>query len=299
MNWDDYRLFLSVCRRPRLEDAAAAAGLDPTTLSRRVKRLETSLGATLFERSRRGHHLTTYGEKLFSQIEGIEGLVLEIESTSASAQVLSGRVRLGAPEGLGTTVLAPAMFDFKRSYPNIEIDLVALSGFVSVPKRQADMSILLTRPKTGRLKVRKLWDYDLRLYGSSDYVASHDPVEKRSDLYDHALVGYTEDLIYSSELRYFQDLLPNVVPGLCSPSIVAQTKMVAAGVGLGILPTFMAEREDNLVELLSEDIKVERTFWLSIHADIASVPRIRMLVEFLTNLQLMPVQFQDQSPASC
>ena len=87
-------------------------------------------------------------------------------------------------------------------------------------------------------------------------------------------------------MRYFQDLLPSVVPGLCSPSIVAQTKMVAAGAGLGILPAFMAEREDNLVELLSEEIRVERTFWLSIHADVAGVPRVRMLVDFLSKLRL-------------
>ncbi|MEM6914415.1 MAG: LysR family transcriptional regulator, partial [Pseudomonadota bacterium] len=156
MNWDDLKLFLEVGRRPRLDDAASQTKLDATTVSRRIKRLEKDLGLTLFERSRRGHALTPSGEQVMALSEKIESAIFEILSLSNAETALAGRVRLGVPEGFGATVVAPALADFHKGHPLINIDLIALSGFVSVPRRQADMSILLTRPTTRKLYTQKL-----------------------------------------------------------------------------------------------------------------------------------------------
>ncbi|WP_084396690.1 LysR family transcriptional regulator [Henriciella aquimarina] len=284
MNWDDLKIFLDVSRQPKLDSAATHLHLDATTISRRIKRLEQELGLTLFERTRRGHVLTPSGERLAARVEEMESLSLDIQSESASEKSAAGRIRLGVTEGLGSAVIAPALGAFKRQHPKIDVDLIALSGFVSVPKRQADMSILLTRPSAGRLKVRKLTDYSLKLYGAAGYIDRHPPVASRADLQHHTLIGYVDDLIYSSQLRYFDELLPGLTPQLCSPSIVAQAEMVSAGAGLGILPVFMAERLPHLKPILPADIHVTRSFWLSLHEDVASLTRNRLMADFLGEL---------------
>ncbi|RIJ14318.1 LysR family transcriptional regulator [Henriciella mobilis] len=284
MNWDDLKIFLDVARQPKLDEAAAHLHLDATTVSRRIKRLETELGLTLFERTRRGHALTPAGEKLADRVEAMESLSFDIMAESTREQTAAGRIRLGATEGLGSAVIAPALADFRRAHPNIDVDLIALSGFVSVPKRQADMSVLLTRPSAGRLRVRRLTDYSLRLYGTAEYLAATPPVHSRTDLEQHTLIGYTEDLIYSSQLRYLDELLPGLTPHLCSPSIVAQLEMVAAGAGLGILPVFMADREPHLVPVLAGDIEVRRSFWLAVHEDVAGLKRNSLMAGFLAEL---------------
>lgn len=284
MNWDDLKVFLDVSRRPKLEEAAAQTHLDATTLSRRIKRLEQELGVTLFERTRRGHVLTAAGEKLAARVEAMETASLDIIADSTSEQSAEGRIRLGVTEGLGLTIIAPAMGHFKQLHPKIDIDLIALSGFVSVPKRQADMSILLARPSTGRLKVRKLTDYSLHLYAASSYVDGHSPITNRDDLQNHTLVGYVDDLIYSAQLHYFDEVLPGLTPSLCSPSILAQYEIVKSGAGVGILPAFMAERSASLVRLLPDDINVQRSFWLAVHEDVAGLTRNRLLTDFLANL---------------
>lgn len=281
MNWDDLKIFLAVSRATRLDKAADALKQDPTTVSRRLRRLEQELGLTLFERTRRGHALTPAGEKLAARVEAMESLSQDIISEGTSENSAAGRVRLGVTEGLGSTVIAPALVAFRHANPNIDVDLVALSGFVSVPKREADMSILLTRPAAGPMKIRKLSDYTLKLYGSEDYLGRFPPVTLRSDLQSHTLVGYVNDLIYSSQLRYFDELLPGLTPHLSSSSIVAQLEMVRAGAGLGILPEFMAKRSPGLVNLLPHDIRVERSFWLAIHEDVHELKRIRLMSEFL------------------
>ena len=284
MNWDDIKIFLDVTRQSKLEGAAAHLQIDATTISRRIKRLEQTLGVTLFERTRRGHVLTAAGERLASQAEAMESVSLDIRAETESEQSAAGRIRLGVTEGLGSAMIAPALKQFRDDHPKIDIDLISLSGFVSVPKRQADMSIMLARPAAGRLKVRKITDYSLQLYGGRDYLEKSAPIETRADLQNHTLVGYVDDLIYSSQLRYFDELLPGLTPHLCSPSIVAQLEMVSAGAGLGILPTFMANRNPGLTPLLQNDISVTRAFWLVIHEDVAGLTRNRMMADFLARV---------------
>lgn len=284
MKWDDLRLFLAVSRQPVLEEAATALNMDATTVSRRLRRLEESLNETLFERTRRGHLLTPAGDRLIQSVESMESLTFDILSDRDAMTGAAGRIRLGVTEGLGSAVIAPSLTDFKRHHAEIDVDLISLSGFVSVPKRQADMSILLTRPAKGRLKVRKLADYSLKLYASEAHLDTHSPVLRKADLQDQTLIGYVDDLIYSSQLRYFDDLLPGLSPQLCSPSIVAQTEMVASGAGFGILPVFMARRYPALRQVLPDEIHVTRSFWLAVHEDVARLSRNRLMIDFLVDL---------------
>ncbi len=285
MNWDDLRLLLDVSRHPRLADVAARTGLDATTISRRLRRLETDLGLELFERTPKGHILTPAGQAVADKAESLEHTASDIASLSETEGPLAaGRVRLGVPEGLGSLLIAPAMGQFATRYPHLGLDLIALSGFVSVPKREADMSIMLTRPKAGRLRVRKLSDYVLHLYAHTDYLARTGPITNVASLAEHSLIGYVDDLIYSTQLRYHEEIAPGLTPRFCSPSIVAQWQMAREGAGIAMLPHFIAANDANLVPVLQDEVRIERAFWLAIHEDVHGTARIRAVSEFLDGL---------------
>ncbi len=284
MNWDDLRLFLAVSRQPKLEQAAATLRMDATTLSRHLRRLESTLGQTLFERTRRGHMLTSKGESLLEHIEAMESASLAVQRETETGEHISGKIRLGASEGFGTGVIAPALAGFHQAWPDIDVDLIALSGFVSVTRREADMSILLARPRTGRLRVRKLTDYSLRLYASQSYLSNHPAITTLEDLKQHTLIGYVDEFIYAPELRYFADVLPGLHPTLSSPSILAQLEMTVSGAGLCILPKFLASKCPDLICVLETEITVTRSFWLSIHEDVKDFARIRLMRDFLVDL---------------
>ena len=285
MNWDDLRLLLDVSRHPRLADVATRTGLDATTISRRLRRLEADLGLELFERTPKGHILTPAGQAVAGKAEGLEHAASEIAALSDTESPLAaGRVRLGVPEGLGSLLIAPAVASFAAQYPHIGLDLIALSGFVSVPKREADMSIMLTRPKAGRLKVRKLSDYVLRLYAHPDYLARTGPVRTVADLTEHSLIGYVDDLIYSSQLRYHEDIAPGLTPRYCSPSIVAQWQMAREGAGIAVLPHFIAGGDANLTSVLDDEVRIERAFWIAIHEDVHGTARVRAVSDYLNRL---------------
>ena len=285
MNWDDLRIFLEVSRHPRLDQAASQLHQDATTVSRRLRRLEEDLGLVLFERTRRGHILTPAGEALARRAEDMEAKAWDIASfAETGAGRMAGRVRIGITEGLGAKFVSPALADLSKQHPQIDIELIALSGFVSVPRREADMSVLLTRPKAGRLMIRKLTDYTLHLYAATSYEAQNAPIRTIDDLRKHRLIGYVDDLIYSDELRYHAEVLPGQSVRLSSSSILAQAEMVRSNAGIAVLPDFIAARDKDLTPILENDICVRRSFWLAVHEDLHQLPRIRAVIQFLTSL---------------
>ena len=68
IDWSDFQVFLALAQSGRTSDAANLLGVDATTVSRRLKRLETGLAVALFERGREGHQLTEAGEDLLEQV---------------------------------------------------------------------------------------------------------------------------------------------------------------------------------------------------------------------------------------
>jgi DNA-binding transcriptional LysR family regulator len=285
VDWDDLKLLLQVSRNPKLAEASARLGQDATTISRRLRKLEQDLGLELFERTRRGHILTPDGLEVARRAEQIEQSAIEIGSLAETGENYpAGRVRLGVTEGLGAGLIAGAMGSFAEKQPRIGLDLIALSGFVSVSKREADMSVLLTRPLTGRLKVRKLTDYVLRLYSTEAYLNAAGAVSALEDLRERMLIGYVDDMIFSPQLRYYDEVLPGLAPRLCSTSIIAQTRMLASGAGIAVLPSFLARNEPGLVPVLHDQVRIERSFWLVIHEDVAALARIQAVTDFLVDL---------------
>ena len=68
INWDNLRLFLAVVRAQSAQEAARRLGVDHSTITRRLHRLEKELGAQLFERTHSGHVLTTAGHRLLEYV---------------------------------------------------------------------------------------------------------------------------------------------------------------------------------------------------------------------------------------
>ena len=270
-DWSDYQAFLAIARAGQLARAARAAGVDATTIGRRLRRLETRLGATLFEQTREGQVLTEAGEALLA-------------SGGGDGEGISGTVRISVAEGFGSWVVAPRLGAFSARHPRLGLDLVASSGFLSPSKREADIAVLLSRPKAGPLVARKLADYALRLYANHAYLAEAGvPTTPEALTQGHRLIGYIPDLVYAPELRYLADIHPGLTAHIRSSSITAQARLIASGAGLGVLPCFIGDSDPALVPVLGER-RILRTFWLVTHKDTQGLARVRLAKEWLVEI---------------
>lgn len=277
IDWSDLQVFLAIARSGQMSRAAAKLGMDPTTASRRLRRLEARLARTLFEQTREGQILTEAGEALLVKAEAMAQAAQAFEEPGLShrGELLTGVLRISASEGFGSWFLAAHVPEFVRKHPALTLDLVANSGFLSLSKREADIAVMLSRPKAGPVIARKLSDYTLRLYARRSYLLAEGQPQPSPDLLSrHRLVGYIPDLLYAPELRYLDEIQPQLAPSLRSSSINAQHHLIAAGAGIGVLPCFMGDADPNLVPVMPER-RITRSFWLVTHKDTHQLARIR------------------------
>jgi len=275
-DWNDLHAFLAIARSGQLTKAGRMMGVNTTTMGRRLRRLEARLGASLFEQTREGQVLTEAGEELLIKVEAMASAASGIgEADRAAGSLLSGILRISVSEGFGSWVLSRHVRTFAEKHPALTLDIVASSGFLSLSKREADIAIMLSRPKAGPVIARKLSDYALGLYGSADYLDRRGTPLKPADLAaGHSLVGYIPDLIYAPELRYLDEFHPGLRPHLRSSSINAQHQLIAAGAGIGVLPCFIGDADPGIVPVLRGH-RITRTFWLVTHQDTHQLSRVK------------------------
>ncbi len=275
-NWDNLRLFLAMARYQSAQEAARQLDIDHSTLTRRMHRLEKDIETRLFDRTSTGHQLTAAGHRLLEQVERIESTVISIDQQiGGDSKALTGQVRLGATEGFGSYFLAPQLARLGDRHPSLSVELVTVPRFISLSKREADLAINIERP-TGSSEVTcKLTDYRLLLYGKKDYLAAHTPIKTVEDLNKHRFIGYVDELCFSEELRYLESVVPGAFLPLRSTNVVAQYLAACQGRGLAVLPCFLAAHSPELQPLLTEQVDIVRTFWLSVPADKKDVARIR------------------------
>lgn len=284
MNWDDVRFFLATARTGQVTAAAQRLGVDQATVGRRVAQLERMLKTKLFDRSPRGYELTTEGSRLVPYAETIESQMLEAQEVVGGHQrALNGVIRIGAPEGIASHLIAPGAAALCKEHPQLEVHLVALPRTFSLSKREADFAIAVSRPTSGRLVVRKIADYKLHLYASRAYVEARPPIVEIADLKRLRGIGYISELIFDRELDYIPLINPELTPHLASTSIHVQLEWTRLGAGVCILPDFVARRHDDLVRLMPEQIALTRTFWMVVHEDNARLDRVRRCMEPIVN----------------
>ena len=281
-DWDHLRDFLAVARTGRLTTAARVLAADHTTVSRRIVALEAALQARLFDRSPQGYALTAHGERLMLRAEAMESLMLAAQAEVGEADLsVSGVVRIGAPEGFGSYFLAPRLPRLAELHPDLEIQLVAIPGTLSLSKREADVAITLSPPREGRLISRKLTDYRLSLYGAPAYLDARPAINSRADMRDQRFIGYIEDLLYAPELDYMQAPDVDIHVAFKSSNLIAQLQACVAGAGLAVIPDFIAEGRPYLRRVLADQVGLTREFHLVVHADLRSVARVRAVMDFI------------------
>lgn len=284
MKWDDLRVFLAVARQSRLQSAGRSLGLDPATVGRRITALEEALGSKFFDRSPQGYALTEAGRSLLEHAQAMETIAgAAVEEAGGQSDSLSGTVRIGAPDGVSNYLLIDACDTLSRDNPDLQVQVVALPRMFSLSKREADLAITVSPPTAGRLTVRKIADYRLRLYGHVDLVAGLGRVRRMGDLEGVRGIGYISDMIFDKELDYYALLGRSAEPSLTSNSLIMQLRWTLRACGLCILPDFVAREHDDLAVVLPDEIRIMRAFYLVRHQDDARVARINRMAEVVVD----------------
>ncbi len=147
-----------------------------------------------------------------------------------------------------------------------------------------DIVITLDRPERGPFIITKLSDYRLSLYAAPSYLAEHSPIRNKDDLRAHGFVSYIDDLLFSKELLYLDEIGKPSHVALRSTSILVQQQAVAAGAGIAILPSFAADADPRLQRVLGDELSFTRTFWMLMPIELKDIARMKVTWDFLREM---------------
>ncbi|GAA0573228.1 LysR family transcriptional regulator [Halomonas salifodinae] len=279
--WDDLRLFLAIARSGTLAGAARTLGVNHSTVFRRLNAMEEGLEVRLFERLPEGYVPTAAGEALRGRAERVEEETQAIERELSGQDVrLSGRVRLTTTDTLANGFLAPVLKGFVEAYPGIELELLVVSAFLDLARREADIAIRPTQAPPETLVGRKLGSIRWGLYGARDYLRQRPVLVDPACPGEHRFIGGNEMIRHIASSRWLDEQVPASAVALRTNSVVAAMGAARAGAGLAVLPHYMARQEPSLECVWEIGPEVATDLWLLTHPDLRHSARIRAFMSY-------------------
>lgn len=276
MQWNDLRLVLAIARADGLAGASEALGVNSSTVFRRINAFEGALGVRLFERLPGGWRPTGPGEEVVLAAERMEEEALAVERHVVGGDArLSGKLRITSSETLTYRVLTRHLASFRRAHPGIVVELAIDNRLLSLSRREADVALRAARPREGDLFGRKLADIGWAVYGAAAYLAENGRPKSVAALARHALIGWDESAAGVRAAEWMAENVPPAAVAYRSSSLVNQLVAAREGIGLAVLPCYLADGEPGLERVLPRLSTLRTELWLVTHEDLRRTARIR------------------------
>lgn len=291
--WDDHRFFLAIARERTLTAAGKSLGVSQPTVSRRLDALESKLRVRLFDRTRQGYELTAVGMDMFETVQQVEKDLVEVDrKIFGKDQDITGELRITCTEILFNGYLSPFVWQFLQKNPGIELGVICTRSQLSLSRSDADVAIRFTQTPPETLASRRLASVAYGVYTASGPSGSRFDADNR-EAWDW--IGVQDDI-------YNRMLFGGVSPGVRFKhqvdSMAAVQSMVRAGLGVTLLPCYIADQDPRLRRLEQDPIPdIRFDMWILYHPDVRRVYRVRLFTDFITDLILSDLDlFEGRRP---
>jgi DNA-binding transcriptional LysR family regulator len=274
LNWDDLRYFLALARAGTVSAAGRELSVKHTTVARRIKALEQGLGSRLFDHLTDGYALTPVGENLYQHALNMEEQAQAVDRKISGLDIqMEGSLKLTASYDVLTRLVIPQLGLFKKTYPGIDLQLLASTSLTDLAARQADIALRLTPKPPDYLIGRKVLSLRHGIYGSQKYLKSNRNTEQlvlwndESELPEWAQQHYTE---------------ANVA--IRTDDVTTMLSCVRSHMGIARMPCYIGETIKDIYRLDLPLTPSTWGLWVLNHVDLRATARVRACREFLIEI---------------
>lgn len=281
-DWNDLRYFLAVARHGSTIAAGKVLGISQSTVQRRLAELEKRIGRPLVARHTAGYRLTEFGEELRPYAEHIEASVKEFERhVGDGARDRSGVIRVTCPEPI-VHRMTELIGRFHARYLKLRVEFVMSDRYLDLTKGEADVAFR-SGDTDDELVGRKLADSIWAVYASRAYIERHGKPERIEDLAHHSLISFDESMRKHRVMAWLREVAPDATISARNTSVLGLMYAVKSGVGVGPLPTAIADAEPDLVRVLGPIPELARSWRLLTHPDLRRTPRVSAFFDFIVS----------------
>ena len=229
--------FVAVAETSSFSAAAKKLGVIRSSVSRSIGALEHALDVQLFTRTTRQVAMTSAGTAFYAKVAPHLAAMQDAVSALPERERLpSGKLCITAPVDIGALVLPEVLAAFSLRYPAVQLDMRLSNRNVDLVAAGFDaaLRVMPSRREDSSLVARRLTDIEMNVFASPMYLARAGTPRSVEDALEHAWVAF-------AEWKFKGDLAPieKTKPRWIADDVSFVANAVVAGVGLGLLPTFL------------------------------------------------------------
>lgn len=286
----DIAVFVQVVESGSFTAAARRLELSKSVVSKYVTRLENRLGARLLNRTTRRLSLTEIGQTFYQRsrrgLEAIDEAEAEVSRLQSEPR---GTLRINAPMSFGLLHIAPALPEFLKRYPELQVDMNLDDRKVDVVAGGFDVSVRISDLPDSSLIARRLGPCRHVLVASPGYLERHGEPRTPEDLQAHNVLTYqyqTSRLEWTFRLPGSSPVSIPVSGSIQMNNSLALQAALLNGAGIARIPTFVAGQ--GLQEgTLRAVLRNYETLQVSIYVLFAErqhlAPKVRAFVDFMVD----------------
>ncbi len=299
VNLDLYRVFYTVAKCGSLTRAAEELYISQPAVSQSIKQLENQLGVSLFNRTHRGMELSAQGGKvIFKEVESALKLLYDAETRLGEMKAqATGTIRIGASDTIFQYFLADKIVDYHEKFPTVKIELLADFTPESIEKLKAN------RCDVAFVNLPIEVDEELRLDESSArlndiFIASDKFIElstgvvRLDALKEYPLIFMNKNTVARRALEnFFGSVGVEFSPSIEVGSWDLMKRLVARGMGIGVIPREYAQRElqeKSLFEVRTDPVLPVRSVGILLPKDRPISYALHSFIEYFRNMAVTP-----------
>jgi len=281
----DLQAVLAMVRAGTLAGASERLGVDASTVFRALQRIERGLAQPLFERSRAGYLASELAQSLAEHAEQLE---VALESARSAAQLrpeqVSGRVRITTTDTVLHSLVAPALKGLQASHPLLAYELHTGNELASLTRRDADIAVRATKRPPQHLVGKQVGPIRVAMFASKK-----GPIKRYEDVEagKASWIAPDDALPEHPSVVWRRKYFPKVVPRFRVNSILTVMDLVAQGLGVGLLPMFVAQGRADLLQLTEVIDECQTELWLLTHPESRHLRRVSTVYGHLARVLVL------------
>jgi len=286
MDWDKLRVFHAVAEAGSFTHAGDTLNLSQSAVSRQISALEEALAVPLFHRHARGLILTEQGEQLnqtvrevFAKLAMTEALLTESRDKPA------GKLKITTTVGFGSNWLAPRLLQFLEAHQDITVSLLLDDGDLDLAMREADVAIRMHPPKQPDLIQRHLFEIEWHICAAPDYLARAGIPATLEELDKHKLILFGDYHPPVGDINWLAMAGRRAGqprrPVLEVNNLSSMAQIIRAGLGIGVLPSWMASELEGLTRILPDVARPKVDCFFVYPEELRHSKRVAVFRDFL------------------
>jgi DNA-binding transcriptional LysR family regulator len=287
------RYFSKLAETLSFSETADYFRVPSSSVSRRIKDLEETLGVELFLRTTRSVSLTDLGVLYLTEIKtALQTIDIADEMCKAQSISPSGTVRITAMPGYAELYVLPAIDQMRTIYPDLEFDLNITDQTLSLSSNDADIAIRATSDLPDQVVARRLSKHNFILVASPDFINQYGRPQTSDDLRRFPVFMYrTPQGVLNWQAQKNQTWKDiELTPKYVSNNGQSLLESVVGGQGIALLPSWGVEKEISIGQLekieledgrLSTNGDVKMSMYLLYHPPKFQLKKIRLTIDFL------------------